>query len=195
MPQGSCVSVADPAAAGPVARIADWARHHIPTRESIEANRFLRPFAGRILAPSLWRFNRRSVPRGVALGLATSTLVPVAHMPVAAVLSVPLRANLPTAVGVTIPSTFLIPGLWWLAYGIGHSILHLDRRMGHEIASNVQANAGWLHWLFAQAGPATIVGLLVIAVALSVLGYGGTALVWRWRIARKWRARSARKTG
>jgi uncharacterized protein len=184
------VSVADPALdPGPWAKAIAWGRHHIPTRESIEANPWLRPVAHRILAPSLWRFNRRSVPRGVALGLATSTLVPVAHMPLAAVLSIPFRANIPTAVGITIPSTFLIPGLWWLAYRIGHWILHFDRRVGHQIASNVRANAGWLHWLFAQAGPATIIGLIVIAVVLATLGYFATSLMWRLRVARRWKTR------
>jgi uncharacterized protein len=173
---------------GAVARLTGWIRHHLPTEDSVRRSRLLRPVAGRILAPVLWRPTRRSVPRGVALGLATSTLIPVAHMPVAALLSVPLRANLPTAVGITIPSTFLIPGLWW-AYRLGHSVLHVDRRFGHLVAGNLKANAGWLHWLFAQAGPATIVGLLVIAVVLAIVGYGVTALVWRWRVVRKWRRR------
>lgn len=187
------MSAAEPALPPPRrGRAVEWLRGHVPTRESIERNRLLRPVADRVLTPSLWRLNRRSVPRGVALGLATSTLVPVAHMPVAAVLSVPFRANLPTAVGVTIPSTFLIPAIWWVAYRIGHSILHLNHQVGHQIASNVKANAGWLHWLFAQAGPATIVGLLVIATVLSLLGYAGTALGWRWWIGRKWRRRHAK---
>jgi len=177
--------VAEPASSGGVA---GWFRHHV-SREAIERNRFLKPIAHRVLAPSLWRFNRRSVPRAVALGLATSTLVPVAHMPVTAVLSIPFRANIPIAVGVTIPSTFLIPGLWWSAYRIGHWVLHFDRRVGHQIAHHVQANAGWLHWLFAQAGPATIVGLVIIAAVLSVVGYGATALGWRLWTARKWRTR------
>ncbi|MDQ2878210.1 MAG: DUF2062 domain-containing protein [Pseudomonadota bacterium] len=181
--------VADPARPGVIARVVGWARHHMPTRESVHANRLLRPIAHLVLAPSLWHFNRRSVPRGVALGLSTSVLVPVAHMPVAAVLSVPLRANLPTAVGITIPSTFLIPGIWWGAYQIGHRILHIDHSVGHQIASNVKANAGWLHWLFAQAGPATIIGLLVIATVLGSTGYFATSFAWRLRIARKWRRR------
>ena len=41
--------------------------HH--TRDQIERNRFLKPFAHRLLRSELWRFTRRSVPRGVALGL------------------------------------------------------------------------------------------------------------------------------
>src|SRR3569833_3049196 len=80
----------------------NWVRHHIPTRESIEANRWLRPVAHRILMPALWRFTRRSVPRGVALGLFCGVECPFAHMGIAAVLALPFRANVPTAVGATL---------------------------------------------------------------------------------------------
>ena len=38
-------------------------------REELAENRWMRPFAGRILRSELWRFTRRSVPRGVAIGL------------------------------------------------------------------------------------------------------------------------------
>jgi uncharacterized protein len=48
---------------------AEWLHRQAPTRESFEGSRFLRPFAKRVFHPALWRFTRRSVPRGVALGL------------------------------------------------------------------------------------------------------------------------------
>ena len=48
-----------------------WLRANMPTRESMESNRLLRPVAHRVMEPGLWRFNRRSVPRGVALGMVT----------------------------------------------------------------------------------------------------------------------------
>jgi uncharacterized protein len=171
-------------------RFVAWCRHAAPTREAVERNRLLRPVATRVLAPDLWRFNRRSVARGVALGASCGVLFPFAHMPTAGVLSVPFRANLPTAVAVTVPSTFLIPGYWWAAYRIGHSILRLDRAVpGRPIAAGLHANPSWWHWLVAQGGPATILGLLVIAVVLGTASYLLTNLVWRWRIARRWRHR------
>lgn len=175
---------------GPITRAALWARHHVPTRETIEASRFLRPVAHRILVPALWRFTRRSVPRGVGLGILAGILFPFPHMALAAVLSLPLRANVPVAVGTTLinnPVTFLPI----LAAGnrIGHWVLRLDHEVpGHPIATNVRANAGLLHWLFAQGG-ATIAGLAVMAITLSALGYFATSLIWRFRIARKWRNR------
>jgi hypothetical protein len=184
------VTVADPALKpGLLAKVSGWARHHVPTRESIEANRWLRPVAHRILAPSLWRFNRRSVPRGVALGSFTGILFPFAHMVLAAILALPLRANVPTAVGVTLLNNPVTIGpLLWAAYHVGHWVLHFDRAFGHQIARNVKANEGMLHWL-AQGGPPLIVGLLIIAIGASLAGYFGTSLVWRLRVARRWKNR------
>lgn len=186
--------------AAPGGRLMAWARHAVPTRESIERNRWLKPVAHRILAPSLWRFNRRSVPRGVALGVFSGVMFPFAHMAIAAVLALPARANVPTAVGVTLvnnPVTF-VP-LMAAAYRIGHRVLRLDRVVpGQPIATGAhavvaQAHGGWWHWLISQGGPATLVGLLVLAVVLSITGYAVAALGWRWRTMRKWRMRAARR--
>ncbi len=172
-------------------RVIAWARHSIPTREGIERNRLLRPVAHRILVPSLWRFTRRSVPRGVALGIFSGILFPFAHMALAAVLALPVRANVPTAVGVTLvnnPITF-VP-LMAAAYRVGHVVLRIDRALpGTHLASNVAANTGWLHWLVADGGPATIVGLLMLAVTFAGVGYAASALGWRLWVARKWRNR------
>jgi uncharacterized protein (DUF2062 family) len=191
------VIVAEPGEpAGPGGRLINWVRHHIPTRESIEANRWLRPVAHRILVPHLWRFNRRSVPRGVALGLFSGVLFPFAHMGIAAVLALPFRANVPTAVGTTLLNNpITIVPLMAGAYKVGHWVLRLDRDVpGRPLASNVKANEGILHWLVAQGGPSAIVGLVIIALVLAFVGYFVTALFWRLKIARKWRRRNL-KTG
>ena len=76
----------------------------------------------------------------------------------------------------------------------GDRRMRLDRSVpGAPIASNVKANVGLLHWLVSQGGPATIVGLILIAVALSAAGFFLAGLVWRVRIGRKWRRRAAQK--
>lgn len=180
-----------PLRSGPFARVGLWLRGHVPTREGLEQNRLLRPIAHRVLQPSLWRFTRRSVPRGVALGVVMGVLFPFAHMPLAAALALPVRANVPTAVGSTLVNNPLTIGpILWCAYRLGRWVLRLDDSVpGHPVAANVQAHAGWLHWLVAQGGPATIVGLIVLAATLATLGYAGAALAWRLRVARKWRNR------
>lgn len=174
----------------PSGRLAAWARHAVPTRESIERNRWLRPVSSRVLAPSLWRFNRRSVPRAAAVGAMCTVLFPFAHMPIAALASVPARANVPIAVAMTVPGTFVFGPIWFAAFRIGRWMLRLDREVpGHPIATGVEKHGGVLHWL-AHGGPATITGLLVLAPLLSAAAYALAALAWRWRVGRKWRARS-----
>ena len=68
-------------------RIAAWSRRNLPTRESMERIRLLRPVAHRVLAPELWRFTRRSVPRGVALGMIAGILFPFAQIAIAALIA------------------------------------------------------------------------------------------------------------
>ena len=84
-------------------RFSRWWHANAPTRESLEHNKFLAPVAHRVLEPSLWRFTRRSVPRGVALGLLVGIflLIPGIQIAGAALLALPFRANIPVAAAMT----------------------------------------------------------------------------------------------
>src|SRR5215218_9766822 len=108
-------------------RFSSWAHRNMPTREQMARNRFIRPFAGRLLRSELWRFTRRSVPRGVALGLFVGVMIPLAHFVVAAFLAVFIRANIPAAlaatfIGFPVIYVFIVA----LAYRIGGWLLHID---------------------------------------------------------------------
>lgn len=177
-------------------RVRAWADRNMPTRESLEANRFLRPVAHRVLAPELWRFTRRSVPRGVALGMVTGIMIPVAQIFFSALLALPFRANIPVASLTTfLTNPFTTPPLWAFAYWIGRKILHFDATVpGQPIATHV-ANDSWLRWLWSEAGPSLITGLVTITVVASILGYIVSAVGWRLWIARKWRKRIAARAG
>ncbi|WP_245858581.1 DUF2062 domain-containing protein [Sphingomonas guangdongensis] len=166
----------------------------MPTRESLEGNRWLRPVAHRVLAPALWRFTRRSVPRGVALGMVTGILVPMGQIPASAVFALPLRANIPAAALTTfITNPLTTPPLWVAAYWVGRKLLRLDAAVpGSPLANKVAANMGWIQWLYAEAGPALAVGLLTVTVVGAIVGYAAAALGWRLWIARKWARRHAR---
>ncbi len=90
-----------------------WWHRFVPTREQIEKNRWVRPFAHNVLRPELWRFTRRSVPRGVALGLFIGTIIPIAHFLVAAALAMFVRANVPVALAATfIGNPLTVAGIW-----------------------------------------------------------------------------------
>src|ERR1044072_2863339 len=101
-------------------RIRTWSERNMPKRETFEQIRWLKPIAHRILLPGLWRFHRRSVPRGVALGIIVGVLIPVAQSIFAALCAPPAGANVPVA-GVTtfITNPLTTPPIWVAAYWVG----------------------------------------------------------------------------
>ena len=169
-------------------RFEAWVQRNMPTQEGLRGNRFVRPFAKRIFRPELWRFTRRSVPRGVALGMITGIAIPFAQILAAALLALPCRANIPVAALVTFVSNPLTtPLIWILAYKLGSFILRVDAMTyGQPLSTAVHVSpAGeWLQWL---TGAATITafGLVVLSVLCAAVGYLVSAWGWRWWIATK----------
>ena len=172
--------------------LADLIRRNMPTPEQLEKNRFVRPFAHRVLRSELWRFTRRSVPRGVALGLLVGIIVPFAQIVFAALLSATVRANVPVAAlmtFVTNPAT--TPAIWIAAYWVGHWLLRADAAtMVAPVSTAIEQTdlQRFLEWL-TQAGYETAFGLVVIAVVSAALSYVLSGWIWRAMVARKWSRR------
>lgn len=177
-----------------IPRATAWLQRNMPTRESFERIGWLRPVAHRVLLPQLWRFHRRSVPRGVALGVIVGVLIPFGQIVFAALLALPARANVPVAALTTfITNPFTTPPIWVAAYWLGGWMLRLDAMAGtRPLERQVQSQAGeWLSWMLSTAAPATAFGLVVIAVVGAAVGYLLASFGWRWWTARKWRTRRA----
>ncbi len=176
--------------------LADWLRKNMPTRESMEGNRYIRPFAGRVLKSELWRFTRRSVPRGVALGLLVGIIVPFAQILFAALLSTTVRANVPVAALTTfVTNPFTTPAIWVAAYWVGGWMLRIDAATGVAPVATAMEETELqqaLEWL-TRAGIETAFGLVVIAVVSASLSYVLSVWIWRWWTARKWQRRLARR--
>jgi uncharacterized protein (DUF2062 family) len=173
-------------------RFAGWSRRNLPTRESMEKSRVLRPIAHRVLAPELWRFTRRSVPRGVALGMFTGILIPMGQIPASAVLALPVRANVPAAALTTFfTNPLTTPFLFLMYYKVGSLLLHVDAAVPGQPFGDA-ASSGWLEWLLRDVGPATALGMVVCSLIGAVLGYAVSSWGWRLWIARKWRHRHIR---
>lgn len=169
-------------------------RDAMPTRESLEENRFVRPVAHRVLAPELWRFTRRSVPRGVALGLLVGIflLIPGLQIAGAALLALPFRANVPMAAAMTFlsnPAT--TPFILAASYYIGTKMLGGTGDMSHLMAmiDRHASIAEWMRWLSSEAAPALLFGLAVVSIVSAVIGYLIATWLWRGRLARKWQHR------
>jgi uncharacterized protein (DUF2062 family) len=175
-----------------------WLRRHIPTRESIHRYRLLRPFAAHLSKPELWRLHRRSVPRAVALGLGIGIIIPFMHTAIAALLAIPLRANVAIAAAFTlVVNPLTIPAIYYAAYRIGSWELHHDSHLVNPAtAERVSGELSrFLFWIHEASGPIAL-GVLTLAVAASALGYGISALLWRAWLGSKWRhRRQARLAG
>ena len=181
-----------------MSRFTAWIRAQAPSRESFERSRFLRPFAQRVFHPALWRFTRRSVPRGVALGLLVGIflLIPGIQIAGAALLALPFRANIPLAAAMTFlsnPAT--TPFILVASIYVGNSALNMGADVT-QFEALIERNAplsAWAEWLVSSAAPAMLTGLFRIALLSSVVGYVIAAVSWRIWLSRKWKARAHRK--
>ncbi len=173
-----------------MSRIGQWVARNLPRREDMAKSRWIRPFAHRVLRPELWRFTRRSVPRGVALGALVGIIIPFAQILFAAILALPFRANVPVAALTTfITNPLTTPLVWIAAYEIGSFILRVDAMTyGRPIGTAVRTTdvGNMMQWLTGAAS-ITAFGLIVLGVVTASVLYVVTAFGWRWFIGDKWR--------
>lgn len=166
----------------------------MPEREALASNRWLAPIAHRFVQSELWRFTRRSVPRGAALGLFAAFIVPVGQIFLAAFLALPARANVPVAVLITfVTNPFTVPFWLLVANRVGGFVLKVDAA-GLGAAEERLVGAGlWqdFSWFLQTAG-VTAFGFVVLSVVSAAIGYLVSGLVWRVVVARKWSRRAAR---
>lgn len=179
-----------------LARITAWAQRNMPRREELEHNRWIGPFARR---PELWRFTRRSVPRGVAVGLLVGifALIPGIQIIGAAIMCVPGRGNIPLAVLMTFlsnPAT--TPFIILASIRLGNLVgFHADLTTFQALYQGGAGVREWLGWLLSDAAPAMLVGLFMISVVAASLGYLIASFSWNWWVRHKRRVVMAERRG
>ena len=154
------------------------------SREEILKSRWVRPFAHLFAHPSLWHLNRRSVPRALAIGLFAAFILPLGQFALAALLALPLRANVPLAAATTLvtnPLTF--PPIYYAAYKVGTLVLSYPSGDGAgELARGLGEQ-------FLDVSGPTALGLLIFAIVGSSLGYLVGSAFWRLRLVERWKGR------
>jgi uncharacterized protein (DUF2062 family) len=176
-----------------------WVANNMPSREQMAESRWIRVFGRfgpRILHSEYWRFTRRSVPRGVAMGLFVGVffLIPGVQIIGAALFCLPVRGNIPIAAGMTfLTNPFTTPFLIIASIPVGNLLgFHADRAAVLDLYARQAPLGEWFAWLASDAAPALVSGLFIIAVASGAVGYVIATLFWRWWQGRKWRRRAAR---
>ncbi len=167
-------------------RATTWIKRNLPTREQMQRSRVMRPFAARVLRSELWRFTRRSVPRGVALGMLVGIIVPFAQILIASLLCLSVRANVPVAALTTfVTNPVTTPLIWVLSYNVGSVLLRVDAMTVVAPVNTAVSNSEFgdmLQWL-TGATLVTAFGLVVVAVVSAALSYLVTSFTWRFIVA------------
>jgi uncharacterized protein (DUF2062 family) len=168
-------------------------RDRLPSHDSIQNNRWLRPVQHWLHHPNLWHLHRRSVAGGVAIGLFCGLIPGPLQMISAALLAILFRVNLPVAMFTTLyTNPFTIVPLYLLAYEIGIWVT------GSSSATLVPQFPE-MHWhdglaliwaWLAELGKPLLIGLPILAIGLSIIGYISVRLVWRLLVWWKWHSRS-----
>lgn len=174
----------------------------IPNREQLLASRILRPFAKHLSEPAIWHWNRRSVARGLALGMFITIALPLPiQILVSALLAVFVRANVPVAaVCAFVSNPFTTPAILLAGYEIGSFVLVADAAVDLPPAPFTGAwldrALQWLAWAInwvAEVSLPTALGLLILGTAAAALSYLIVHLLWRLRIGRNWSRRASRR--
>lgn len=152
--------------------------------------------------PYLWALNRKTVAKGVGAGLLVAFIPIPAQIILASLMALLLRANLPVAIASTLISNpFTFVPINFLIYHIGILITG-----GNGIANPPPIHELELHWAsislvtqeiivwFKSLGKSYVIGLLVLSISSSIIGYCLVDFIWR--ISIRWHLRSRRsRTG
>lgn len=165
-----------------------WLKKWLPAPETIKKDRSTRWLGSWLNKhPYLIAINRRTVSRGVAFGLLVAFIPLPLQIFLAAMLAYLFRANLPIAIASTLisnPFTF-IPFTYGI-YKVGSLITHSNGMNAmppiepfHLHWDNISRFFPELLAWVSTLGESYLVGLLVVSVSASILGYLLVNIMWR----------------
>ncbi len=160
----------------------------IPGPRALERHWYLRAFGSQLTDPRLWCLQRRSVTGAFGAGLAICFVPLPVHMPLATLVAVVWRLNVPVilaTVWVVNPVT-MVP-IYYAAYRVGVAITGAPAH-----AFGFSLSWDWLQHGLGPMWKAFLVGCLACSILCGVFGWLTLELLWRWRVlSRRQRMRRA----
>ena len=173
-----------------------WFKQVAPDHEKLLENPWLRPIAHRLTPREIWQFNRRSVARGVALGLFVGFILPVGQIVAAALLAASARGNLLVAAMATlVTNPFTFPPIYYAAFRTGSFLLNSLHKKDSAASPLDERQAGAILEMLTSASLPTAFGLLLFATISAAVGFGAVHIAWRLSLRRQWRRRGQAGTG
>ncbi|RPH51084.1 MAG: DUF2062 domain-containing protein [Lysobacterales bacterium] len=127
----------------------------------------------------LWRWSRRPVSRGAAVGVFIGILLPFGQIPAAAACAAYLRTHLPATVACTwITNPVTTVPVYYGIYLFGAWLL------GSAAPALAASDAGWMD-RFAAIGLPLLIGTPIVALLSIPVTYVGVNLLWRAHLRRR----------
>lgn len=147
-------------------------------------------FLGKLLEdPNLFHLNKHSVSRAFFVGIFCAFTPILGQMPLAAILAIKLRCNLPLAVSlVWISNPLTIPPIFLATYKFGAWILDVPPK-----PFSIELSWQWFSTALSNIWEPLFLGSFIIALTLSTSGYFIVRILWRYQVIREWRNRRLKK--
>ena len=161
-----------------------------PNPNKLQNRWFLKVFGPRIADPRLWSLQRRSITTAFGIGLAICFVPLPIHLPLAALLAIVLRINVPTIIGtVFLVNPLTVVPVFYTAYRVGCLAL---QRVPQRFAFKFTFD--WLQYGLGPMWEPFLIGCLICSALAGVAGWIGLELLWRVRVRARYRARRASST-
>ena len=130
--------------------------------------------------PELWKWNKRSIAKGFAVGLFCAFLPVPVHMLLAGILAVAFSANiLLSLLVVWVNNPLTIVPIFYFTYKLGTSII------GVEIDPGFEFSFGYLMDNFWSATIALWIGGLITSILMATFGYFSIISIYKYRALKR----------
>jgi uncharacterized protein len=161
-----------------------------PRRETVHSHWALRPFRPLLVDPRLYSLQRRTVTPAFGAGLAIGFVPLPIHLPLAALLGIICRINVPTVMlaSLAINPLTIVPA-YYLAYKVGVIVTGApERKFAFQMS--------W-DWVQNGLGPMWkpfLIGCGLTGALIGLVGYGLLDIIWRYSVRKRYRERGGSAT-
>jgi len=160
-------------------------QRYMPDPETIRRHKSLQCLGSLLDKGCLWRLNRHSVALACLTGLFVAFIPVPFQMLIAAALAIGIHANLPISVAlVWVTNPLTMPPIFFFAYKVGAWMLGTAPQ-----PFAFHASAHWLFHGLVTVWKPFLLGCLISGLAVGVVGYIGSHLLWRGYVVYRHRRR------
>lgn len=164
-------------------------RRFIPSAASIKNNPALHFLGDLLHDPNLFHLNRHSVSVAFFVGIFVAFIPVPGQMPIAALLALMLRCNLPISVVlVWISNPLTMPAMFFATYQLGRWLLGTP-----PVSVSLELSLHWLLHEFSLIWKPLLAGSLLSGLVFGTLGYITMRIFWRWTVIKSWERRKKRR--